>query len=507
MINFKTFGPTAAFVFTGYGLTACNNDSQKLAADPIQQPAPVVSDPEPESIPAPAIPTVIPEQKLKPIELALQVHPMAPAQADQTLQRAYEILKGDKYRGVTLEDLDAGCHQKEEIVGAGDRKVEACEVYEYALDHYKDHRRAADLIARGTVPWVLDDLDPTTKFDADIRKKVDHAIGALKASPALKDLDPASNEYRDKLAFGLFYFVSFPDRPIRGKAAKKRWEELTRELRVLGLHDFQTYLFQEGGLGIHQFKQRAPVSKNIAALDSLEEKEGGSSAKANLLYAVFEMAGLEPFFIQIPYRAGDAHQDFRVEKGPRTQATIYTTDYKGIGIPMGGSHQLFHPHAMLTLRSYAEHLQYDSLRYYLSVILHQVGNSFEEHYGDSVKAQEYLRASIELSPKNTNHYVSLAIMQNGAEKEKTLRAAHRIDPDNWFANINLATHLAENGNKKEAVPYYKKALESHPEYLNHDNLIYIRNVAEQVVKAHKRPPNFLAIAVRNKVDELLKGKK
>ena len=504
MINFKSFAPTTAFVFTGYGLTACNNDSQNLAADPIQQPAPVVA--EPESIPAPAIPTIIPEQTLKPIELALKTHPMAPANAVETLQRAYQILKGD---GVTLEQLDAGCHQKEEIVGAGDRKVEACEVYEYALDHYKDHRRATDLLALGTVPWVLDDLDLTTDFDAKVREKVDHAIGALKESPALKDLDPTSNQYRDKLAFGLFYYVSFPDQPIRGRAAKKRWAELTRELRVLGLHDFQAYLFQAGGLGIHGFRKREPVSNNVAALNALEEKEGGSPAKANILYAVFDMAGLEPFFINIPYTVGDAHQDF--DEGLGRDTRYIQSEYTGVGIPVGDSFQLFHPQEMLALRSYTEHSRRHSLRHHMGIILHSMGVRQKEYASDDAKEHSYLRAGIDLWPEDGDAFNSLALSQSGEEREETLRAGLRADPENWFLNHNFAEHLAENGNHAAAVHYYWMALDSHPEYFTEEYLKAAKASAEKVINDPHRavnevpPPHTYAIV--KTVDELLKGKK
>jgi len=137
MLNLKTFVPTAAFVFTGYGLTACDNDSQNLAADPIQQPAPVFPDPEP------PVQTAVPEPKSKPIELALEGHPLAS-----------EVYRRLKNNGATLERLDQGCHQKEEIVGAGDRKVEACEVYEFALDNYQAHIFAARAVTGG-IPVVF----------------------------------------------------------------------------------------------------------------------------------------------------------------------------------------------------------------------------------------------------------------------------------------------------------------------------------------------------------------
>jgi len=212
--------------------TGCGEDT---SLDPyVQIDPPVDETPEIDTI---ASPEPLVEKPLPTFQVLLEPGSQA--------RLAYQILL---QAGVTNDALDLGC-DREDPTGRHDRVIEACEVQEYALAHYLEYPAAAEAIFGGIVPWSLDDFNPETTYDADLRQQVDATLQALRTSDSVKTLDADSDAYRSKLALGLFYFIDFPREVNFSKAEENHLKIRTAKLRAEGLGDFQDYLFEHGGLG------------------------------------------------------------------------------------------------------------------------------------------------------------------------------------------------------------------------------------------------------------------
>lgn len=127
------------------------------------------------------------------------------------------------------------------ILSKGDGVVGSDEVLEYALNHYDKYRQVIEGRLGSPLPWVLDDLDPKSTFDADIRAKVNAAIGELKKIITSNGITEGSPEYKEKLAAGLTWFVAAPATDIisRGRAKGSTWFQLLDEgMKNDGLRDF-----------------------------------------------------------------------------------------------------------------------------------------------------------------------------------------------------------------------------------------------------------------------------
>lgn len=478
MIPFLVYGAfaTAAALMA----SGCNQDPEKVSPSAPPGPsaprkAPPKPRPDAAAKPVPSSLPEVPVQKVfLPITETLKGHPLA--------WEAYQDLKE---KGVRPEQLDQGCQMRKGILGKDDGKVEACEIYEFVLERYEAYPKIAQNIAGRPLPWVLDDGDAKTEFDAEICQKVDRAIRAIQDSPSLKDLDEKSPEYQEKLAFALFYFSGFPKKAPKRGPEKTRWFELTRKLRFLGLHDFQEYLFQNGGLGTHDFARGTGRLYSRGALGALQDEKGADGAKSNVLYAVLARAGLKPFLTKIPYRYAHTQKDFTVSLGRGSK--IYQSEYAGIGISLGETQQLFHPDEMIELSGLTQNTPVASLRHYLGNFLNDLGEDYFEYTQEKAKARSLNDRGMELDPENGDTYVFEDLFHRGRDCEAIFLRGLEQDPQNWFLHINYAIYLEEEAKDYEkSLSHYGEAFKINPDFFTADYLMAVQEVAGKVLKRHPR---------------------
>lgn len=202
--------------------------------------------------------------------------------------------------GVSCESMDQGynvtnyagkyCADKTArncILSKGDGVVGSDEVLEYALNNYDKYRQMIEGRLGSPLPWVLDDLDPNTKFDAEIRAKVDAAIIELKKIITSKGITEGSPKYKEKLAAGLLWFVAAPaaDAIAMGRAHGNPWIQLLEKgVENDGLKDFLNYLDVNGGLRVE-----GDDSEEHSALEALNKKKGTCTEMSKILFAALKM--------------------------------------------------------------------------------------------------------------------------------------------------------------------------------------------------------------------------
>src|SRR5215831_10900438 len=132
--------------------------------------------------------------------------------------RAADIYQRLQEAKVTDAMLDRGCNfpvrlNVPVLQRAKDTRIEACEVYEFALENYQKYPEITEALTGSPIPWSLDDRNPVTAEDEKIRERVQGTIAHLQESPGLKELGMKSDEFRKKLSQALASFVDFPSDP------------------------------------------------------------------------------------------------------------------------------------------------------------------------------------------------------------------------------------------------------------------------------------------------------
>ncbi len=158
------------------------------------------------------------------------------------------------------------------VLSNGDGVLKAEEVLEYALGRYETYRQVIEGRLGSPLPWVLDDLDPNTAFDADIRAKVTAAISGLKRVIVSNGIKEGTPKYNGALAAGLTWFVAAPSHAefvelkYSGSPGFKMFKSgMGKE----GLEKFLKYLEVKGGLRVE-----GNYSEEYTALDALKYNQG-----------------------------------------------------------------------------------------------------------------------------------------------------------------------------------------------------------------------------------------
>ncbi len=387
-----------------------------------------------------------------------------------TLEFTPESLAGKYYQeikrlGVAEEVLDQGCFQKKRHLGKQDRLLSACEVFNYVLEDFQKFSELDQGMEISVLPWVLDDNDPKTDFDEKIRKRIDATIQSLKAHPELKDLDPNSDEFKIKLATALMYFADFPKTPQATPWQLPQIRERTAELREIGLASFQEELFKKGGLGASELKEEPRTHLVSMALEALENPltRGTDITKANVLFAVFERAGLLPKFYYTPMKYTDPLNDREFVKG---NTTVHLENNVVVGIPLKDGPRVFN---LKTLDSNGEYPEITpgNLADYLGHNLRTKGYEILLNTGQTKPALRLLMLSLELTPNNPASHSNVGIILEKAgkleEAEKAYRDAIRLDPKFPWGLINMARLHERKGKFAEAVSLYYHAFLADPE--------------------------------------------
>lgn len=243
------------------------------------------------------------------------------------------------YGGIHCQDKQA----KSCIKGAGDHIIDAQEVCAYVLNNYERFQKLIATTMRGHVPWVLDDFDPKTNFDTNVRKRVYATIAEVRRLLKEKRVPKGTIEYQNKLATAIYCFGVTPD------VEKLHLEVvaiLTNELKKAGLLEFKKYLDNNRGLAPHRFDLAGLTVYD--ALNALERRSGRCTERSEILFAILKMAGFSPFFVSVDPRN-------LVIDDPRIRARIRANSQKHIcvGLKIGDKIRLFEPNGINSNANYA----------------------------------------------------------------------------------------------------------------------------------------------------------
>lgn len=226
------------------------------------------------------------------------------------------LVKALQDAGRTDKDRDAGYQQIDytrpmqwgRTDGAGDCFIDDREYLELALKDWRKYKTPLESYYGGRLAIDYD----TVKYGGRIPTKgyskkelfLDRARMArreIEKGLAAQALDPKSDEYRQRLGEGLFFWMEFP--------YKSRWDVFEKgqrgeilammgRLDEIGLSSFKKYLIENGGNN-HFYDDRLyrrggssynPAAFNFGFYSSYAPAE---------FYAVLEDAGLEPVFMEI----------------------------------------------------------------------------------------------------------------------------------------------------------------------------------------------------------------
>lgn len=385
---------------------------------------------------------------------------------------AYELYQGLVAAGMPIREVDRGysrtnyagvhCPNRKArscVYDAGNGKITPEEIWEFALNRHDKYRQLIEGVLDRPLPWVLDDLKPNTTFDADIRQQVSDAIQFLQSLIERQPIPKGTPNSQERLAVGLYYLVSMPRKQNLPRTTAL-FEEKTSELQAIGLSPFVDYLREHGGLRVDRGVDRGVRRKEYSALEAMQIEEGDCSEKSKILFAVFAMAGLSPFFVEVnPWKT-----DLPYMKNSLQQSRSYS--HVCVGLRFGRRVRLFDP---AILESAAPHREYYALtlRQFLSAEYSERGLANSRRGEWKSAEEEYAKASL-LDPFRPAPYVNRSMMWiEKNDVERAIREDSRaieLDPQNVVAYANRCHDLGEKGQFKEALADCHKALELNPAF-------------------------------------------
>ncbi|MBI1910089.1 MAG: tetratricopeptide repeat protein [Deltaproteobacteria bacterium] len=351
---------------------------------------------------------------------------------------AFSLLRALRERGVSYDAIDQGYHEIDysqpgpnmTIKGAQDGEIDPREVYEYLLDHADQYRDLVNGLGGKPLAWELDDLDPKTNFDAEIRAKVQGAIDSLDKILRQQGLTPGTDPYKEKMAVGLFYFALLHRDKKLISADLGPFLLQTAELADTGLDQFQFYLTSTGGLGLTDFTGDAPVE--ATALEALVGGVGYCTEKINILFAAFRQAGLDPFFV---YTTGETV----AQSGAQIPETQSQNDHIYLGLTIGQERRFFDPTLLTSKASYPNNYPLRPI-HYLAMLKMNRGNDFMKQ-GKTEEGLRELNQAASLQPNLAQVYLHLGSYYSGEDPERALAnflKARTANPNYALAHAALS---------------------------------------------------------------------
>ena len=258
-------------------------------------------------------------------------YPLDFKEGSQT-SKLYETLKKD---GVKDSELDQGYYVKDcktqarKKVHAQDQVVQKEEVLNYALENSQRYQLAIEEIMDYEVPWTLDDLDPETDFDQELRGKAGKAVVLIKQELKKVGLKEDEEKYQELLAASLFAYSLASDAYTIDKMQVKI------ELENAKLDKVIDYISAGNSLGlVKQEEIEFIVAENgdkytkrsskdceleLSALEALQAECGACLEQSLILYGVFKLAGLEPVFVHAQHKTGFYHSSVALELPKKTR--------------------------------------------------------------------------------------------------------------------------------------------------------------------------------------------
>ena len=374
-------------------------------------------------------------------ELHMTDYPIDPTLKDNAL--AYQLYQALFLQGVSPQEMDGG-YRETNYAGihcpiATDSfcmkgtpgTLEANDVLEYAFNHDQKYNALLVKTLGEPLPWSLDDLNPATIFDEQIRGRVQEAIDTLRGILKTAGINEGTEDYKERMAVGMYYLTALPDAQSMSNFSQDPLTPVPtrnllciQELVDLGLGAFKEYLITHGGL-----RAEGDSSEGYSALEAIRRNQGADTELSKILIAVLRMAGLKPEFV-------DVDRENLQSDDPITQELIKNvpvgTDQICVGIQIFGGFRLLDP---TLINSNANYDKYDrlTLRQYLSV--------------------DYLNRGV--------------VWANKGDWDKAIidySKALEINSEHVMVYNNRGNAWAEKGDLDQAIADYAKSLGINPEY-------------------------------------------
>ncbi len=281
------------------------------------------------------------------------------------------------------------------------------------------------------IPWSLDDLDPETTLDQEIREKVNKAISFFKNRLEKAGYKPKEDKYQELLAASLFVFVM---------AVKKYLipEKFKEELEAAKLGEVVEYIKKEGGLSLLLIKNDCELTSSALAALMSKPKCGHCIEQSLVLYAVFKTAGLNVLYVDMKAPPGSDLLK-RLGYPPNTY-------HSSVALVLSNKVRIFDPGLK---ESDAEEMYKENSvkwkllnsREFLSISQSNLGAKFQIKEMLDKAIAEYKKA-IKTNPKNASAHYNLV-------------AYH----------VNLGIDYERKGEFDKAIQEYKNALEINPNFL------------------------------------------
>lgn len=390
-------------------------------------------------------------------------------QKDSPIFKLYQKLKAD---GVKDDDLDTGypetdyVNKTRKIAHQGDQVINETEVLNYALENYERFQLAIKEIIGGVVPWSLDDLNPATDFDAQVRDKVGCALNAFQKILAEKGFKAGTDRYNELLALSLFAFTlaSQPAGDAKAPIPKTIRQELAQE----GLSQVEDYLARNGGLALGAKKNDCVLE--AMALQALAAGCGHCTEQSSVLYSVLRAAGLKANFLYV--KSGvTANQKLGAEPGMLHVA---------VSVKLNKKRRIFDPtfqkanaEPFYKSRKFAWWFELTPTEFLIDHLIN-LGNDYARR-GEPGQAVRLLQGAIRLDPNSLIAHMNLgdAYTRTGepdlaiAEDE----TAVKIDPRSAEAYMNLGVAYDRKGDLDRSIAELKTAIKLEPDFAEaHFNL-------------------------------------
>lgn len=178
--------------------------------------------------------------------------------------------------------------------GAGDDVITCEEIIDTAVNHAERYSDFLERLTGRKVPWLL---------SGETKQKAEEAKTIILRDIAAQGLNSTSPEYKKLLAVGLYMFAQTPTNSELATVKKFHPSSLTKiagRLEYLGLHTFQKWLVENGGLGLSTFPSDSHLE--ATAGEALSAKRGACTERSKILYALFKEAGLDTSFVHMTSR-------------------------------------------------------------------------------------------------------------------------------------------------------------------------------------------------------------
>ncbi|MFH1357855.1 MAG: hypothetical protein ABII18_12075 [bacterium] len=430
----------------------------------------------------------------------------------------YQLYEELQSNFVAHEDIDVGyleanfnkqtCPENDAsycLQGQRDAIIQKAEVFEYALKHPSKYYSTIQNIFGHPIPWALDDKNPQTNFDYNVRYAVEGTISSIKEILKTKGLTEDSSEYKKLMAIGLFCRLITPaqSETLEGTS---NWQVILSFLEKHGFKELESYLSGVGGFAIQGSKDSV---SELTALDTLYHQKGECTELSYVLFTMLEMAGFSPIFVNttgesiiksFPDKLESMQDDYMIghvyvgldidgEKlflDPGMKAINPTYDYY-YEVGLRQTYNTFLTNSAIQMMGKMRFDQAETLLDQTLILdsnddcaLLDYGHMYLS-LGDYEQARYYATLAIQNNPRDSRTYLSMALI-NLEEKnyEGVIENANIVikqSPGFYMAYALLAHAYCETGDTELALLICEKCLslrsDWHPIYLTR-SYIYIK---------------------------------